>query len=90
MKKMPATPDDIDTEYDIVLTEADFNAWLNKLMNAGTFAFDTETTSVEYMKAELVGLSFSCEAGKAAYVPLTHDYAGAPEQLDRDLGAWQT
>ena len=79
-----STPPAIDIEYDIILTEADFNAWLNKLMNAGTFAFDTETTSVDYMQAELVGLSFSCEAGKAAYVPLAHDYEDAPQQLECD------
>ncbi len=78
----PAAP--VDTQYDIIFTEAEFNAWLNKLMDAGTFAFDTETTSIDYMKAELVGLSFSCEPGKAAYVPLGHDYIDAPEQLDLD------
>lgn len=78
----PAAP--VDTQYDIIFTEAEFNAWLNKLMDAGTFAFDTETTSIDYMKAELVGLSFSCEPGKAAYVPLAHDYVDAPEQLDLD------
>ena len=78
----PAAP--VDIQYDIIFTEAEFNAWLNKLMDAGTFAFDTETTSIDYMKAELVGLSFSCEPGKAAYVPLAHDYVDAPEQLDLD------
>ncbi|MCH2055796.1 MAG: DNA polymerase I [Thalassotalea sp.] len=78
----PAAP--VDTQYDIIFTQAEFNAWLNKLMDAGTFAFDTETTSIDYMKAELVGLSFSCEPGKAAYVPLAHDYVDAPEQLDLD------
>ena len=74
----------IDTEYEIILTESDFTAWLEKLKSAELFAFDTETTSVDYMKAELVGLSFSIEIGKAAYVPLSHDYLDAPEQLDRD------
>jgi len=72
------------SEYDIILTQDSFNAWLDKLNNSSAFAFDTETTSVDYMKAELVGLSFAVEVGKAAYVPLTHDYVGAPEQLDRD------
>ena len=72
------------SEYDIILEQATFNAWLEKLKNSDAFAFDTETTSVDYMKAELVGLSFAVEVGKAAYVPLTHDYIGAPEQLDRD------
>ncbi len=73
----------IETDYDIILTKEDFNAWLEKLSNAPYFAFDTETTSVDYMQAELVGVSFAVEAGKAAYVPLTHDYLDAPEQLDR-------
>lgn len=73
-----------DCAYDIILDQASFNTWLEKLKNSTAFAFDTETTSVDYMKAELVGLSFAVEVGKAAYVPLTHDYLGAPEQLDRD------
>ena len=74
----------ITTEYDVILDQPSFNQWLSKLNTAEYFAFDTETTSVDYMKAELVGLSFSIEAGKAAYVPVAHDYDGAPEQLDRD------
>lgn len=73
-----------DCQYDIVLNETQFTQWLDKLSQSDAFAFDTETTSVDYMKAELVGLSFAVEVGKAAYVPLTHDYVGAPEQLDRD------
>lgn len=77
-------PADVDTEYDIILDKASFNVWLEKLSAAELFAFDTETTSVNYMKAKLVGLSFCIEAGKAAYVPLTHDYIDAPEQLDLD------
>jgi DNA polymerase-1 len=76
--------DDITTDYQIILSEVDFSAWLTKLKNSELFAFDTETTSVDYMKAELVGLSFSVEVGKAAYVPLMHDYENAPQQLDRD------
>ena len=76
--------DDIETEYQIILTEDDFTIWLDKLKAAEFFAFDTETTSVDYMKAELVGLSFSVEVGKAAYVPVAHDYLDAPQQLDRD------
>ena len=74
----------IDVEYDIVLNKADFQGWLDKLTSSEVFAFDTETTSVDYQKAELVGLSFSVEVGKAAYVPVAHDYEDAPEQLDRD------
>lgn len=77
-------PADVDTEYDIIIDKASFNVWLEKLSAAELFAFDTETTSVNYMKAKLVGLSFCIEAGKAAYVPLTHDYIDAPEQLELD------
>jgi len=79
-----AVSDDIDTDYQIILNESDFNTWLEQLKNSELFAFDTETTSVDYMKAELVGLSFCIEAGKAAYVPVAHDYIDAPDQLDRD------
>jgi DNA polymerase-1 len=75
---------DIDSEYHIVLTKTDFSHWLSKLKSADYFAFDTETTSVNYMQAQLVGLSFCVEPGKAAYVPLTHDYANAPPQLELD------
>jgi DNA polymerase-1 len=76
--------DNIETDYQIIFSEDDFNTWLAQLKSTELFAFDTETTSVDYMKAELVGLSFSTEIGKAAYVPLMHDYEGAPQQLDRD------
>ncbi|WP_448554074.1 DNA polymerase I [Thalassotalea montiporae] len=76
--------DTVTAEYDIILTEADFNTWLAKLKAAPLFALDTETTSIDYMQAELVGLSFSYEVGKAAYVPVAHDYLDAPEQLSRD------
>ncbi|MBA6251912.1 MULTISPECIES: DNA polymerase I [unclassified Colwellia] len=83
VEETPAT-DDIETDYQIIFSEAEFTSWLTKLKNTDLFAFDTETTSVDYMKAELVGLSFSVEAGTAAYVPLMHDYPDAPKQLDRD------
>ncbi|SVC16091.1 uncharacterized protein METZ01_LOCUS268945, partial [marine metagenome] len=76
---------DITISYDIVLTESDLNAWIETLSLAEAFAFDTETTSVDYMLADLVGVSFCCEAGKAAYVPVAHDYEGAPAQLDTRL-----
>ncbi|MDG1750232.1 MAG: DNA polymerase I, partial [Thalassotalea sp.] len=76
--------DDIETDYQIILNKDDFSTWLEKLKAAEVFAFDTETTSVDYMKAELVGLSFSVEVGKAAYVPVAHDYLDAPEQLELD------
>ena len=73
-----------ESQYDIILDKTLFAQWLNKLQESDAFAFDTETTSVNYMKADLVGLSFAIEVGKAAYVPLTHDYEDAPEQLDKD------
>ena len=59
-------------------------AWLSRLSSAPLFAFDTETTSLNYMQAQIVGVSFAIEAGSAAYVPLAHDYPGAPDQLNRD------
>jgi len=63
---------------------ATLDNWLATLAGAALFAFDTETTSLNYMQAEVVGLSFACEPGCAAYVPLAHDYPGAPEQLNRE------
>ncbi|HHH13916.1 MAG TPA: DNA polymerase I [Thiolapillus brandeum] len=71
-----------DGRYELILDEAQFEAWRKRLEQAGLFAFDTETTSLDYMQAELVGLSFAVEPGRAAYVPLAHRYPGAPEQLD--------
>lgn len=70
--------------YTILSTESAFNEWLNKLSTAEYFAFDTETTSLNYMEAQIVGLSFAVAVNEAAYVPVAHDYVGAPEQLDRD------
>ena len=72
---------EISAEYDTIFDQASLTQWLDKLKAAGTFAFDTETTSVDYAKAKLVGVSFSAEAGKAAYIPLAHDYDDAPAQL---------
>ena len=66
-----------------VLDQAVLDEWLAKLQGATLFAFDTETTSLNYMVAEVVGVSFAVEAGAAAYVPLAHDYPGAPDQLNR-------
>ncbi len=76
----PAPPE---ARYETVLTEADFNRWVTALKAAPLFAFDTETTSLDYSHAEVVGLSFAIESGHAAYVPLAHDYPGVPPQLDR-------
>ncbi len=71
-------------EYEAVLTRDHFERWLEEIESAALFAFDTETTSLDYTQAEVVGVSFAVTAGKAAYVPLAHDYPGAPQQLDRD------
>ena len=71
-------------EYETILSEDAFKGWLQKLQQASLFAFDTETTSLDYMQAEIVGVSFATEVGHAAYVPVAHRYPGAPEQLDRD------
>ncbi|MGI9286414.1 MAG: DNA polymerase I [Pseudomonadales bacterium] len=71
-------------DFDTVLHKKSLQTWLKKLKQADYFAFDTETTSLNYMQAEIVGVSFACEPGSAAYVPLAHDYDGAPTQLDRD------
>jgi len=72
-------------EYETILTSSALDRWLEKLEHSELFAFDTETTSLDYMTAQLVGLSFSVEAGEAAYVPVAHDYEDAPEQLSREL-----
>lgn len=69
-------------KYQTILTKASLNPWLEKLVSCDLFAFDTETTSLNYMEAELVGMSFCIEAGEAAYLPLGHNYPDAPEQLD--------
>ncbi|HEC28415.1 MAG TPA: DNA polymerase I [Gammaproteobacteria bacterium] len=76
--------DVIEVDYETVLTQQCLDQWISKLGKAELFSFDTETTSLDYMQAEIVGLSFSTEPGKAAYVPLAHDYPGAPGQLSRD------
>lgn len=74
----------IERRHEIITQWSDLERWITALSNADLFAFDTEATSPDYMKAEIVGVSFSIEPAIAAYVPLRHDYAGAPEQLDRD------
>ncbi len=71
-------------KYEVVTTEAELADWVQRLEQAQEFAFDTETTSLNYMEAELVGLSFCITAGEACYIPVGHDYPGAPEQLSRD------
>jgi DNA polymerase I len=74
----------IERRYETITTWPDLERWITALSNTDLFAFDTETTSLDYMKAEVVGVSFCIEPGVAAYIPLGHDYAGAPEQLNRD------
>ncbi len=68
-------------DYVCINSAAEIKCWAEQIRKAGLFAIDTETTSINYMEAELVGFSFACEPGQAAYVPVGHDYAGAPEQL---------
>jgi len=78
----PAAP--TEQHYETILTEDRLQYWLQVLKDADLFAFDTETTSLNYLDARIVGLSFAVKAGEAAYLPLTHDYIGAPEQLNID------
>jgi len=72
------------THYELVTTRPQLDSWLAKLRGAELIAFDTETTSLDPMRAHLVGLSFSVEAGEACYIPVGHDYPGAPKQLGLD------
>ncbi|MFV2059618.1 MAG: 5'-3' exonuclease H3TH domain-containing protein, partial [Gammaproteobacteria bacterium] len=77
-----AKPDS--TDYQTILNKKDLTGWIKKLKDSSLFAFDLETTSLLYMEAEIVGCSFAVKAGEAAYVPVAHNYEGAPTQLDRD------
>ncbi|MFG0412088.1 DNA polymerase I [Pseudomonas sp. zjy_8] len=74
----------VEPKYETILDQARFDAWLEKLRQAPLFALDTETTGLDAQQAQLVGLSFAVEPHEAAYVPLAHDYEGAPAQLDRE------
>ena len=74
----------LDVDYQVLFTEHELNDWLEKIEAAELVALDTETTSLDYMRAEIVGLSLAIELGKAAYIPLAHQYPGAPDQLDRE------
>ena len=71
--------------YQTILTEEDFEHWLKKLQAADSFAFDTETTSLDYLQARVVGVSFAVAPNEAAYVPFGHDYTDAPQQLSEAL-----
>ena len=84
-----ASQSPIDKDYQTVLTQEHFDLWINKISSAELVAVDTETTSLDYMQAKLVGISVAVAAGEAAYIPFGHDYLGAPEQLDKDRGLAQ-
>ncbi len=71
-------------DYQKVISQQAFEVWLSKLASAPLISFDTETDSLDYMQAQIVGVSFAVMPGEAAYVPLSHDYPGAPEQLALD------
>ncbi|HET9823618.1 MAG TPA: DNA polymerase I [Burkholderiaceae bacterium] len=78
----PAAP--LERSYETILTQDRLDHWLARLRAADLVAFDTETTSLDAMAARIVGVSFAVQPGEAAYVPLMHDYPGAPAQLDRE------
>lgn len=77
---VPAAP----TDYELITTHDALKRWIDELMAVQCFAFDTETDQLDYMQAQIVGMSFCYEAGRACYIPVAHDYPGAPDQLDRD------
>ena len=79
----PPGVDPIERHYTLINDWTQFLGWCERLTRAPLFAFDTETTGLDYMQAQIVGVSFCVEPGHGAYVPLAHNYAGAPEQLDR-------
>ena len=75
------TPQAVPTDYDLVLSQEQLNIWLDRLAAVEQFAFDTETTGLNYMDAEIVGVSICTTPGQAAYIPFGHDYPEAPQQL---------
>ncbi len=77
-------PEVVPVEYETLLTQEGAQRWLRKLEQAELFAFDSETTSLDYMEAEVVGLSFAITPGEAAYLPLAHNYPGVPQQVERE------
>ncbi|WP_417516046.1 DNA polymerase I [Marinobacter sp.] len=79
-----SAPTPQEKRYSVIVNQEELDEWVERLRKSELFAFDTETTSLRYMSAEVVGVSFAVEAGEAAYVPFGHDYMGAPEQLDRE------
>ncbi|MFP4262283.1 MAG: DNA polymerase I [Halomonas sp.] len=73
-----------DREDRVILAQSELDPWLERLKAAKAFCFDLETTSLNYMEAQIVGVGLALEPGEAAYIPLAHDYLDAPDQLDRD------
>jgi len=84
LPEVEIVPADIVKDYETVLTEGQLSAWVERIKAADLVAVDTETTSLNYMVADLVGISIAVDAGQAAYIPFGHDYLGVPEQLSRD------
>ena len=92
VEEIPVTGDETEhqakeiakSNYHTVLTQAEFDDWLKRLQTAPLFAIDTETTSLDYLEAEIVGISLAVQAGEAVYVPLAHNYLGVPSQLPRE------
>ncbi|HIG67635.1 MAG TPA: DNA polymerase I [Porticoccaceae bacterium] len=84
LPEVEIAPVDIVKDYETVLTEVQLSAWVERIKAADLVAVDTETTSLNYMVADLVGISIAVVAGQAAYIPFGHDYLGVPEQLSRD------
>ena len=85
----PAPPPETEASYETVLTEEAFDRWMDRIAAAEAFAFDTETTSLDYVEARVVGVALAVAPGEGAYVPFAHRYPGAPDQLDEErvLGA---
>ncbi|HEV7432436.1 MAG TPA: DNA polymerase I, partial [Steroidobacteraceae bacterium] len=79
-----AAADPIERQYTLITDWTQFLGWCERLARAPLFAFDTETTGLDYLQAQIVGVSFCVEPGRGAYVPVAHNYAGAPAQLDRE------
>ena len=74
----------VEKSYELITSIERLEEWVNRLKSVSFFAIDTETTSIDYMSAQLVGVSFAVGVGEAAYLPLAHDYVGVPEQVDFD------
>lgn len=83
-KKSKPEKEEVTAKYETIFTDKELDSWLKKLKKADCFSFDLETTSLSYMQADIVGLSFSVKEGEAAYIPLAHDYLDAPKQLSRE------